>query len=359
MKFDRLDATRGFAAAFVCLSHVVPKFHSLDPIAFPFRFSQEAVMVFFILSGFVICWTTPTDTEWGIYNWKEYFLKRFIRIYSVWFLAVLAMAAIVAITIGRSGFDSLFTVLGNFLMLQDFGYVKPNVICEPIFGDGPLWSLHYEWWFYVMFPIALLVKGVHRRAHIVGCMGILGSILYLIYPIPPFRLLMYFTVWWVGAHAAATLKSDKRVLLSSLTIPLIYVAIVAVPQVLQCGAWIREGKDWSIGVHPFLEARHLLTSILIVLVAFTWRKMNWIGFNASIGLFRVVAPISFSLYVIHFKSLGDATYLNFVGNPGLEFMGYIVLTLLFCLFAELVFFPYVRRLLIPSRRPEIAVDTGY
>lgn len=352
MKFDRLEAARGFAAAYVCLSHVVPGIHGLEKLGVLFRFGQEAVMLFFVLSGFVIFWSTPSDTN--VLNRKacsEYFLKRFVRIYSVWFLAVLVMAVIASVTVGRAGFDSLYTVIGNFLMLQDFGYVKPAVICDPIFGDGPLWSLHYEWWFYVMFPFALCLKSTYHRAHAVGILGIVGSLSYLAVPNPVSRLCMYFTIWWIGAHAASVRRSGETVTLSSVAIPLIYVIATALPQLIPCVLRVTEGSAWSIGTHPFLEIRHLLTSVVIVLVAFGWKRINWIGFNWSIGLFKIVAPISFSLYVIHFKSIADATYLRFIGNGMLEFLGYVALTLLFCGFSELVFFPFVRRRLV--RRSQV------
>jgi hypothetical protein len=42
------------------------------------------------------------------------------------------------------------TLLGNIFMLQDVISLKPNVISAVYMGNGVLWSLSYEWWFYIL-----------------------------------------------------------------------------------------------------------------------------------------------------------------------------------------------------------------
>jgi peptidoglycan/LPS O-acetylase OafA/YrhL len=43
------------------------------------------------------------------------------------------------------------TLLGNIFMLQDVISLKPNVISAVYMGNGVLWSLSYEWWFYILY----------------------------------------------------------------------------------------------------------------------------------------------------------------------------------------------------------------
>ena len=151
MKFHRLEAVRGFAAFYVCLGHLVlAAFNDGGILRNVFKFGQEAVMVFFVLSGFVISWVTSRE---GVprETFSQYFLKRFVRIYSVWFLALIAMFAMASATARAPVFESPARLIGNMLMLQDFENGKPAVICSPVYGNTPLWSLHYEWWFYMFF----------------------------------------------------------------------------------------------------------------------------------------------------------------------------------------------------------------
>lgn len=55
-KLEKLEAIRGFAAVYVVLHHVLPKtimMYGINLAVF-FRFGQEAVILFFLLLGFVI-----------------------------------------------------------------------------------------------------------------------------------------------------------------------------------------------------------------------------------------------------------------------------------------------------------------
>ena len=128
MKLWRLEAVRGAAAAYVAFGHITQA-----PI---FRFGQEAVIVFFLLSGFVIEYSCSNKLAFGF---KAYFKRRFIRIYSV-----LICLFLVAALIERPhvlSYPFLKVLFGNLLMLQDFDLAKPNVIVPTLFA-GALWSLH-------------------------------------------------------------------------------------------------------------------------------------------------------------------------------------------------------------------------
>ncbi|OYP34096.1 acyltransferase family protein [Rhodopirellula sp. MGV] len=350
MKFVRLEAVRGFAATYVCLGHVVIlNLGSSGIFADLFKFGQEAVMVFFILSGFVIAWATSRG-EGEAEPFSRYFLKRFTRIYSVWGIAVLAMFLMESIEHLEPVWESPGRLLGNFLMLQDFKYGKPGVICGPVYGATPLWSLHYEWWFYMLFPLVLLLKGAEHRTHMVGMLAILGGVSYALIPNPVSRICLYFGVWWVGVHFATVLRKKGSIEFRDAIVPVSYVLLSTLPLCVLCSWWMFEGRRWSIGEHPLLELRHLVSSVVLVGLAFLWRQMNWLGFRYTIQLFAFVAPISFSLYVLHYKGVVYAKYLGFIGVPLLEFALYVVVTVLLCVFSEIYFYKYFRSWLLPAKR---------
>ena len=91
-RFALLDALRGVTALYVVIHHFFGytnlKNVTYSAIRFPFRFGQEAVIIFFIMSGFLI--SVATYKANGL-TWKEYFLKRFIRIYPI-FISVLLLS---------------------------------------------------------------------------------------------------------------------------------------------------------------------------------------------------------------------------------------------------------------------------
>jgi peptidoglycan/LPS O-acetylase OafA/YrhL len=350
MKFHRLEAARGFAATYVCVGHLVLANQSHGPLANAFKFGQEAVMVFFVLSGFVICWATSNPNK-PREPFRRYFAKRFARIYSVWFMALFAMFAMSSITEGRIVLEPPARLLGNILMLQDFSGAKPNVICVAIYGATPLWSLHYEWWFYMLFPLILLIPNWKIRSHAVGALCVAGSLSYAVLPNPLSRIFLYFGIWWIGAHAASVMRQRNRILLWDVAVPVGYVALASLPMLARCATWFYRGEAMFPGFHPMLETRHLLSSILLVVLAFVWRRLGWIGFRWTIGLCTFVAPISFSLYVVHFNSVVRATYLEFLGSPMIEMAAYIVLTIVFCAFAELIAYPRIRSALVPTPKP--------
>ena len=80
MKVYKLEALRGFSLLYVVLHHSLP--HKIIVaginIGNLFRFGQEAVILFFLLSGFVINYAFQTGKN---KTFRTYFLKRFSRIY--------------------------------------------------------------------------------------------------------------------------------------------------------------------------------------------------------------------------------------------------------------------------------------
>ena len=71
-----LDLMRFLAAALVLMHHALQPPFSADPVPLPGR---SAVIVFFVISGFVIAYVTDTRES----RWREYAVSRSARIYSV------------------------------------------------------------------------------------------------------------------------------------------------------------------------------------------------------------------------------------------------------------------------------------
>ncbi|MGA0558830.1 acyltransferase family protein [Larkinella sp. VNQ87] len=144
-----LDALRGFAATVILLYHVIEYGTFLDPNYSPgfFRYfgsSNEGhlrVLLLFVISGTVITLSNQNFDQSKIIT---YLRKRFIRLYPIYVIGLIA-----ALSFGFSHY-SAFTIIGNFLFLD---VLFTDVILE----NGPIWTLHYEILFYLLFiPIALV-----------------------------------------------------------------------------------------------------------------------------------------------------------------------------------------------------------
>ncbi|PTS93173.1 acyltransferase, partial [Pedobacter sp. HMWF019] len=79
-KLQKLESLRGFAAVYVILHHLFNAKCIVfnHDISFLFKFGQEAVMLFFILSGFVIHYSFQRSAD---RSFRTFLKKRFLRIY--------------------------------------------------------------------------------------------------------------------------------------------------------------------------------------------------------------------------------------------------------------------------------------
>lgn len=133
-------------------------------------FGHEAVMVFFVISGYLVGGKVWSLYREGRFGWRRYLADRASRLYAVLFVALLLGAAMDwtgylffnKYGLYNQGYEGSIAVLGaapiDRMGWQDFlvNAFFLQTIVGPTFGsNGPLWSLAYEWWYYVLFPLAL------------------------------------------------------------------------------------------------------------------------------------------------------------------------------------------------------------
>ncbi|MHB8209551.1 acyltransferase family protein, partial [Mucilaginibacter sp.] len=160
-KLKKLEAVRGFAAVYIVLNHSlpVPLMIGGKDFSILFRFGQEAVILFFLLSGFVIqcAFTLSADK-----SFKTFFSKRFLRIYIPLICVFITNYSLDALQSGAFLPIDFHSLAGNLLMLQNSSFfLKPYVTVGSFLGNTPLWSLSYEWWFYMVFFV--IITKVHNR----------------------------------------------------------------------------------------------------------------------------------------------------------------------------------------------------
>ena len=215
-----LDVVRACAAVVVMLGHVRGLFFvPFDASTHPGWFTQaiylgttlghQAVMVFFVLSGFLVGGSVLGATAEDRWSWRAYLIRRLSRLYIVlipalcltamWdFAGVHAFGSLgvysglpsdsAILPHGFLSTDTLHTLLGNSAFLM--------TIAVPVFGtNGPLWSLANEFWYYVLFPVMLLAIVSRGRA---GKRIAYGLCLMVLLVFLPFSIVLLFPTWLLG-----------------------------------------------------------------------------------------------------------------------------------------------------------------
>jgi peptidoglycan/LPS O-acetylase OafA/YrhL len=322
---------------YVVLHHMLPHrliWAGID-VGVLFRFGQEAVILFFLLSGFVVNYShrKSADQSGGLY-----FFKRFSRIYIPLVFVYLVSYLLVCLKYSAIVPIDARGLLLNLFMLQDASALKPGVIVDPYMGNDPLWSLGYECWFYALyFPCWKWISDAHSRSKLVFLVSVASAIVYAVHPDFASRLLMYLGIWWAGVHMADLFIDRNAINLRGMAWPvcsLLAICMVDVFFMLMHSS----GEALRFGFHPVLELRHHAFAFLAIMFAFAWRKIGWVGFELSISPFKVVAPISYAIYIGHHHLLVDATYFEFLGNRVVEYALYIFVLLVFAYFLERVVF---------------------
>jgi peptidoglycan/LPS O-acetylase OafA/YrhL len=155
-----LDILRGVAALSVVLYHlnllasVFDSKYSIAVIQYIFP-GHLSVLVFFILSGYVIAYNTkPLNNANKIVTYTK---KRIVRIYPIYLFALLLTVLI------ASGKYNWYQILMNCLFLS---VPLDNVLKE----NGPLWSLEYEMFFYFLFIFISYFKLNLKNIIIILCL---------------------------------------------------------------------------------------------------------------------------------------------------------------------------------------------
>ncbi|MCE7063866.1 acyltransferase [Dyadobacter sp. CY326] len=358
-KLIKLEMIRGFAAVYVAIGHTVKNSLMIANINFSylFRFGQEAVILFFILSGIVIQYSFVKSEN---KSFQSFFLRRFLRIYVPLLLVFFTNYLLVYFSEGLAQV-SWAELAGNILMLQDYSQVKPGTLVAPFLGNSPLWSLSYEWWFYFIF-FALYSRFGSRSGRYAHAISIIAAISYFFYPTFAGRVMMYLTIWWAGADIALLYVRNEAITLKTLAIPL--SSITAITIILGLNAYFNADKmsallhDSGPGVSPILELRHFAFAFLIIPAALLWRAWKWIGFYPIFGVFKHIAPISFGIYISHFFLISNANYLaNVLPNRPLQLIVYTLVCLIFSYVVERKIYPAVSQMFRKQTAPQKAALT--
>lgn len=347
-----IECLRGIAAVYIVLHHFAHEIlvKQYPKISHLFVFGQFAVLTFFVMSGFVIYYSSFFHNK--KLSFRVYFLKRFKRIYPLFLLSLLCAYGISCIIENRLVDVSIKEIFGNLLMLQDYGK-KGNWI-PPFIDNSPLWSLSYEWFFYMLFfpTYALFAKKEYLQKYFVLSLGLLGYGIYQYWPNQISLFLMYYVIWWSGVELAKEYLSTRRLTWKRQLFSIISVSIITLGWFYI--AWTKLPFFLTSSVsHPILELRHFLTAVLILVFGLSWYKFGGIAFWQLMGWGRLFAPISYALYIFHLPILSLWEWLYPMASPFVKFICVMPVILIVAYIAELKIQPIIsspKEMLVKCRR---------
>jgi peptidoglycan/LPS O-acetylase OafA/YrhL len=263
-----------------------------------YAFGREAVIGFFVMSGFLVGGAVLGRINSEKPFLFDYLVHRIVRIYMVVIPAILLTAA--------------FDMLGRTLFPPDYGaypvfeghyeprYILTNllnfqgVIATHFGTNGPLWSIGYEFWYYVAFPMLLLpwMKSAPPRTARFGF--ILAFIFCLAISLHQIWFPFGFLIWSLGA--AITLA--KRPIMRSANHAALLLIVVNLFAGVVFSNEVIHVNPWAQYVSDTLSA--LAFANLILTMRFPgdekWRFLDWRGH-------QTLADFSFTLYAIHNPTL--------------------------------------------------------
>ena len=308
-----LDLVRFIAAVLVVIHH--SNFRALSEARVWFsQFGPAAVIIFFVLSGYVISYVAATKEGEPI----EYWASRLSRFYSLAIPIVLLCPLLDSIgeSLAPVFYEGKtthgFALLRIFTSLTYLNEIWTIAIMS--FSNVPYWSLNYEMWYYALFAIITFMRGKPRVWLAVAVVVFVGPKIVLLSPI-----------WILGV----VLHRDQRLYqlaawqywaLFLLSWPLFYVYVqyhFANVSSDMLGAVIGEKWLTNLSFSKYFLANYLLALVIAA---------NFVGFRGiahrfSMPLLKIEKPVrwfsafTFSLYILHQPLLQFyAALIN--GDPG-------------------------------------------
>jgi peptidoglycan/LPS O-acetylase OafA/YrhL len=173
---------------------------------------REGVAIFFIVSGFLVGGAVWRALEERRFEPRTYLTSRFVRIYLV-FLPALALTLLLD-HLGRSHFlDTRFYGVRPLMPIGltsgwSWGQLAchlaglQGIVCMPVGANLPLWSLGFEWVFYLLAPV-LFGLALAGKPGLLRVGGIAAVLLGLSVVTGGFATWLPWLSIWVGGAISA------------------------------------------------------------------------------------------------------------------------------------------------------------
>jgi peptidoglycan/LPS O-acetylase OafA/YrhL len=266
-------------------------------------FGHQAVIVFFVLSGYFIGTSVCDSLDARRWSWRTYLVNRLTRLQLV-LLPALVLGAVwdqlgmrlpQAASFYYGGLYKYYwpsvalrstvpVFFGNLFFLQS--------VVSPVFGsNGPLWSLSYEFWYYILFPALMLAA--------VSWIGARHRVLYLGFALVVFwfvgpSISLYFLIWLAGAAVGRLrrtqwLQAPRRLAFTTAAGGMLFASVLT---------WIRVGPISSEAGADFIIC--VCFGLWLFLLLHGTREDPPPAYARTA---KTISGFSYTLYLVHFPAL--------------------------------------------------------
>lgn len=289
LPFSRfLDALRLTAAFIVFLGHYSYERFSDGLWVYPNLPIHGAVIVFFVLSGYVIAWTAAREAT-GL----NYAINRTARIYSV-AIPALFLTYIIDSFVNPAPPIYQLEQPWKYFPLFLFFATEFWFLSEAAFSNAPYWSLSYEVWYYALYGV-FIFGGRKKWIWLIAILAMIGPRHWVLLP-----------VWGLGA---VIFHYQNRIQISVQLARWLLAGVIGCIIALKCSGFEmtintyfnNALSDWPkthLRYSQYFLGDYIFASLIGLLII--------AGRKAEIRLPQGIAQassVSFSLYLVHYPLL--------------------------------------------------------
>ncbi|MDC8830337.1 acyltransferase family protein [Alteromonas gilva] len=301
-----LDFLRFFAAILVLIHHSEQILH-IPHWSFLASFGHDAVIFFFILSGFVISYVAKNKES----DLRKYAIARISRITSVSIPSLILV--IFLLLIGNLIWTPYYTAssVDSFewlaIFIQSLFYLNYSSIgVGGIPTNGPYWSLSYEVFYYVIFGIAYYIR----------VQWIKYLLLLIVSLVAGLKILVLMPIWILGCYfyEKHSVIQQRPVFGSMLLIVIMSIylliralnvddQIVKLSSIYFFGSESLANETLSYGKRFLADYILAVVFVMILISLFMISDLYKYRIRRFERVIKLLASYSFSIYLYHYPIL--------------------------------------------------------
>lgn len=287
-RFASLDGIRGYLAFGVFIHHGAVWYFFLHtgkwkepPSRIYTNLGQVSVALFFMITAFLF-WSKLLRGRIEPINWYKLYLSRLLRLVPLYAVTLLIMGFTVAWITRFQLREPIYTLLKEAVSWSSFTiFGAPDINgVEHTFNivAGVVWTLAYEWLFYVMLPLMSLVIGAATPGRFVAAALVAAACIYF-----SFHPHLHYLMAFAGGIIAAQFVRFERVCVFATSFGASVLVLLAL-----------------VSVVIFFPTAMSMLPLAVLSMAFIIIAAGNTCFGVlTWGSSRLVGEITYSVYLIH------------------------------------------------------------